>query len=332
MAEDKQVDAMARRAMGLEQVDDTPSATPDPLGETEDKDRPTAQEQAASEGAPVTEADKMGASPVSYEVKFGDNDVRQLSPEQISSTFNRYRDLNYKQMQNKPINDVAEALMGRYGADPYQIAEEMIKHAQEREGKVGSEGNPEMPADSDAAGLRKWEEENAVSLPPGYGQIAENMQQLQQMQAQTQQMLQSVVANSQAVADAGQEAVMGAESQMQQASQQQIANNLDKVQNSLGLPDEAAQDFMMFVAERGFTLEDMVDPQIALTLGQDFKNQRNSSEFDRLRSQAERRQAVTGSIGSAPATPATSATPTDEVDDTMQRLAAAKMEERNRPL
>ena len=154
MAEDKQVDAMARRAMGLEQVDDTPSATPDPLGETEDKDRPTAQEQASSEGAPVTEADKMAASPISYEVKFGDNDVRQLSPEQISSTFNRYRDLNYKQMQNKPINDVAEALMGRYGADPYQIAEEMIKHAQEREGRVGSEGNPEMPADSDAAGLR----------------------------------------------------------------------------------------------------------------------------------------------------------------------------------
>jgi len=332
MAEDKQIDEIARRAMGLEQVDDTPSATPDPLGETEDKDRPTAQEKASAAGAPVTEADKMDASPVSYEVKFGDNDVRQLSPEQISSTFNRYRDLNYKQMQMKPVNDVAEALMGKYGADPYQVAEAMIKHAQEQEGKVGSEGNPELGTDTDSAGLRKWEEENAVSLPPGYAKIAQNMDALQEMQAQTQKMLQSVVANSQAVADAGQEAVMGAESQIQQASNQQIANNLDKVQNALGLPDEAAQDFMMFVAERGFTLEDMVDPQIALTLGQDFKNQRNSSEFDRLRSQAERRQAVTGSIGSAPATPATAATPTDEVDDTMQRLAAAKMEERNRPL
>ena len=329
---DENVERMARNAMGLEQVDDTPSAKPDPLAEQEDKDRPTDQERAAAAGAPVTESDKMDAPPVSYEVKFGDNDVRQLSPEQISSTFNRYRDLNYRHGQMKPITDTAAALMERYGADPYQVAEQMIRTAQEQEGRVGSEDNPEVPNSSDAAGLRKWEEENAVSLPPGYQEIARNMQNLQEMQGQTQQMLQSVIANSQAVADAGQEAVMGAESQMQQASQQQIANNLDKVQNSLGLPDEAAQDFMMFVAERGFTLEDMVDPQIALTLGQDFKNQRNSSEFDRLRSQAERRTAYTGSMGSAPATPATEAAPTDEVDDTMQRLAAAKNAERNRPL
>ena len=40
---------------------------------------------------------------------------------------------------------------------------------------------------------------------------------------------------------------------------QSIANNLDQAQAALRLPDDKGNDFMIFAAERGFTLEDFAD-------------------------------------------------------------------------
>ena len=45
-----------------------------------------------------------------YKVKMGDKE-RTLTPQQISSTFERYRDLNHKQAQMKPVMDLAEKMM-----------------------------------------------------------------------------------------------------------------------------------------------------------------------------------------------------------------------------
>ena len=62
----------------------------------------TPQEQAAQVASPQTEGDKTQEAAVMYKVKMGDKE-RTLTPQQISSTFERYRDLNHKQAQMKPL-------------------------------------------------------------------------------------------------------------------------------------------------------------------------------------------------------------------------------------
>ena len=330
------VDRMAAQAMGVEPTPATPSTAPDPLGATEDKDRPTEQENAAEKGAPETEADKMKADPVTYEVAFGDKDKRKLTDAQIASTFGRYRDLNYKHSQMKPVFDVANVLMERYGGDAADVAKAMIDAAKKEEasqrGEVRSEGNPEINEDVGNDALKVWEEENAVKAPPGYRAIAQNMQALQEMQLRTQQMMQQVVAGTQAVGDAAQQTVSGAAQQAEMASRQQIANNLDRAQAKVGLPDEAGQDFMMFATEMGFTPEDFVDADLTVRVAEAFANSLKSGEYDRMRSINERRTAYTGTMGDSPSTSTTAAEPTDEMDDTLNRLAQATLSQRNQPL
>ena len=70
----------------------------------------TPQEQAAQVASPQTEGDKTQEAAVMYKVKMGDKE-RTLTPQQISSTFERYRDLNHKQAQMKPVMDLAEKMM-----------------------------------------------------------------------------------------------------------------------------------------------------------------------------------------------------------------------------
>ena len=118
--------------------------------------------------------------------------------------------------------------------------------------------------------------------------------------ADTQQMLKMVLAQSQGVANAGKAALEVGNTNQINAVRQQIGNNIDRVQQSLGLPDTAADDFMMFAAERGFTMEDFVDPAMTLKVMTDFKNNMNSPEMERMKAIASRRQAYTGSLGSTP--------------------------------
>jgi ElaB/YqjD/DUF883 family membrane-anchored ribosome-binding protein len=116
--------------------------------------------------------------------------------------------------------------------------------------------------------LKQWEEENAASLPPGYKDIIvggqQSMQQMQQQLDETRQMLQQVLAQSQGVADAARQGVQQGQQQQIDSVRQQIGNNIDRVQQALQLPDDKAEDFMTFAAERGFTLEDFVDPQLTV--------------------------------------------------------------------
>ena len=55
----------------------------------------TVQEAAEQKGSPKTEGDRVQQDPLVYKVKMGDEE-RALTPEQISSTFSRYKDLNYR--------------------------------------------------------------------------------------------------------------------------------------------------------------------------------------------------------------------------------------------
>lgn len=300
----------------------------------------SAQDKAAASGSPETEGDKQNADPVIYDIKVGDK-TRKMTPQQISDTLGRYAEINYLHSQTKPHLEAMGGLMKEAGIkDPKEFASHMkaLMQANQKNPQMGNtEGDvsgdnktSDKPrsADDISAQLSKWEEDNAASLPPGYkemmqgsGQVGQIAQQMQQMQ----QMLRAVLAQSAGTADASRAAMQDAQSQKGQAIQRQIANNIDRVQQHLGLPDDKANDFMVFAAERGYTLEDFLDIQLAAKVMGDFKNNMDSPEMERMRQIAQRRQAFTGSMGAtpsaggAPAAPGT-ASPLDKmIDAAMQK-------------
>ena len=66
-------------------------------------EKPTEVEKAQEAVSPTTEADNsMDESMTMIKVDFN-GDVRDLSTNQIKETFGRYKDANYKLMQQKPM-------------------------------------------------------------------------------------------------------------------------------------------------------------------------------------------------------------------------------------
>jgi hypothetical protein len=296
-------------------------------------ERATAQETATEQAAPKDESRKIAEDAIVYEVEFGPDDKRKLTPAQIKSTMERYAALNHEHANMKPVMEVAKALMQRYGANSQQFAEALanLVKAQESnptmgntQGRQPDKAGVQQPNTPEADPLAKWEEENAASLPPGYRDLMSTQRQMQQMLMQTQQMMQSMMARGQGVADAARVATQDVQSQRTQAIRQTIANNLDRAQQALQLPDTAAQDFMTFAAERGFTLEDFIDPQMTQKVMSDFRSVMQTPEMERLRGIAERRQAYTGMLGSAPSAPAQTPDPSQAPFDRMVQGAMAR--------
>lgn len=316
---------------------------PNPAMQAGGPDKDTPSDKANTAGSPSDEGDRMSAEAIAYEIEFGENDKRKLTPNQIKSTFERYRDLNYKHSSMKPVLDVAEAVLkANPGATPEALARFMIDVAKREKAnpmvmgadKPGAnqpgpaaKDRPSDDADLDDETLSAWERDNAASLPPGYRNMSKGQKRIEAMLAQTQQMLQAVLARSQGVADASRAAQGDLRTQQVQNIRRTIGNNLDRVQAHLQIPDDAAKDFMAFAAERGYTMEDFVDPQLTFKVMTDFKNTMNSPELDRLRSVHQRRQAFTGAMSPTPASgagagsPAPGATP-----DPFQSLLAGTMQ------
>jgi hypothetical protein len=331
------VEAIAAQQMGVDpQMQQQQQQRPAP---------PTAEEQASEAGAPTTEAQQMAADPIMYEIAFGDQ-KRNLTPEQISSTFQRYSALNHRNALLAPVHSVIEKIMSdNPNMNPQQLAEAMqaAYQAQASNPQMGQQqqrpnhplgamqGQQNASNEDISAQLARWEEENAVSLPPGYKDTiingGQSMQQMQQQLMQTQQMLQMVLAQTQGVADAARQGVGDAQNQQVNAIRQSIANNVDRAQAALRLPDEAANDFMTFATERGYTMEDFTDPQLTIKVMTDFRNNMNSPEMDRLRQIAQRRQAYTGSLGSAPSA-GQPARPTDAAPPEFEQLVDSAMSSR----
>lgn len=299
------VDNIAAKQMGVAPEQQAPAK--------EEPKTDTAQDKAADKGSPQTEGDKAQEPAIVYDVAFGDQ-TRQLTPQQIASTFERYSALNHKQAQYKPVLDLVDQYMRNTGTNPKQFAKQLSalqKAAQANPQMGNTEGDksgppyPKSQKSSDLdTNLRKWEEDNAASLPPGYRDMVvgqqQGMAQMQQQLAQTQKMLQQVLAQSQGMTAAAKEGMAGATNKQAQAIKQQIANNIDRSQQALKLPDDKAQDFMTFAAERGYTMEDFADIQLTYKVMQDFRNNMDSPEMERMRQIAQRRQAFTGSLGSTP--------------------------------
>lgn len=328
------IDAIAANTMGVEpQMPQQAAPAPEPK-------KDSAADTAAIQGSPETEGDKMSADAIIYEIDFGETDNegnkknRKLTPQQIKSTFDRYSAMNFKNAQYKPITDVIENYMkANPGATPKQIAEQLenISKAGESNPTMGNtDGAKSQSPDEMSASLSKWEEDNAATLPPGYKEMmtanGSGMAEMQTALAETQNMLKMVLANSQGVADAAKGQVQGAQNEQINAVRGQIANNIDRVQQALGLPDSAADDFMVFAAERGFTMEDFVDPQMTIKVMQDFKNNMDGPEMERMRGIAQRRQAFTGSLGATPSAGG-NATPSPE-GSTFDQFANSAMAKR----
>lgn len=310
------VDGIAAKRMGVDPQQAAPAPAPQGLPPQAPPQAPpeaSNQDKAAEQGSPKTEGDKMSADAIVYQVDFGEGQgQRDLTPQQIKSTFDRYSSMNYKNAQYKPVYDLVDQIMrDNPNLNSKQVAEQMnnIYKAQESNPTMGNtegkkSGNPsDGPSDLDSS-LEKWEQENAASLPPGYKEMIQGgqqgMQQMQQELARTQAMIRQMAAQNQGVADAAKTQVQNSTSQQVEAVRQQIANNLDRVQQGLKLPAEKAQDFMVFAAERGYTLEDFADPQLTVNVMSDFKNNMDSPEMERMRGISQRRQAFTGSLGSTP--------------------------------
>ena len=307
-------------------------------------DAPTTEQEAASQaGAPQTEGDKSQQDPVTYKVKFGDQE-RELTEAQIAQTFERYRDLNHKHASMKPIVGLAERMMQASGARPDQLAQYMeaaakafTKNAQFGGNRPKGPGvaQPQQPGPNAgqpmAANLddefRKYEDENAISLPPGYRENMTRMQRMEQAMQSQMGMMQQMLSRMSGAAQQGAQSAQSAQADRQQVVQGTIANNLDRAQQQAGLADEDGQAFMAYAGERGYTIEDFADPDLTMAVVGDFKNHKNTPEFERLQSAMQRREAFlkTGNPSAAGGAPGGTK---PQGDPTLERLASAAMQKR----
>ena len=314
---------------------------PAPEAKPEPKEAPeTAQEKAVAAASPETEGDKSQAEAIIYNVKIGDQD-RQLSPSQIAGTYERYRDLNFKQAQMKPVNDLAGLIMEKTGKSPEDAAKlmaaglkAMSKNAQMGQARPKQQGvaQPVAPQQGDAASasaklneeFQKYEDENAISLPPGYQQMNSEIAEMKRMMGQMVNMNQNIMQQAMAAGQQGNQSREEAMQSREDAIANTIRNNLDKAQQQAGLPDEALDDFRAYALERGYTAEDFVDMGLTNKVVNDFKNQMNAPEFERIREMAKRREAYLRSQSGGP----TSEAAEMGGDDTLARLAQNAMNKR----
>ena len=314
-------------------------------------DKREATEKAA---APQTEGDKVSepaAEPVSneelsalYKIKIGDSE-RELTDKQIAGTFERYRDLNFKHSQMKPVIDTVGQLMERTGIDAETMNNEIIAalKAKQHNPQMGQQSNAPNTTQQGEKGeapndllsgdmLAQYEEQNAVQLPPGYRDLVASRDQTSQQLAQMQQMMQQLLAQSQGVANAARQAGQQQSVDRAQLMQQRIGQNIDQAaQRHLGTTDQSASnDFLAFIYERGYTTDDFVDAALADRAMADFANLRNQPEMERLRQAAQRRQAFSfnGTMGNTAGQGAAEAAAPSDPQTPFEQMADAAMTKR----
>ena len=115
MAKDPMLERIVAKQLGDQPAAEAQAA---PQKKPEPSEKPTVQEQAAKEASPKTEGDKQQEEAIMYAVKMGDK-TRQLTPAQIAGTFERYKDLNYKNQVMAPVNKLVESLMNPSNGKKY---------------------------------------------------------------------------------------------------------------------------------------------------------------------------------------------------------------------
>lgn len=353
-------DANAQQATAPEQVADpsmeVPAGTPpQPVPQQQaqkQEDKPTEVEKAQEAVSPKTEADNsMDESVTMIKVDFGNGDVRDLSSNQIKETFNRYKDANYKLMQNKPMQpamDFIQSIVNGASKNGQQVgADDVVQFLQ-----AASQAyikNPTMGAQKDPTPdrqgtpvtnmanletefedqIKRWEEENAVSLPPMFREGFKTIQALQNDNANMRQTMNQFLASAgQINQDAAQTAV-AAEQQAQDAYRQTAANNLNEIQAKYKLPDSESDDFFTFAYERGFTQEDFIDIGLVDKIMGDYVAVKGTPEMERLREMAKKRVAYTGNVTATPGSASAGGVKSDPNMDFINKVAEDAMKKRN---
>ena len=283
-----------------------------PAPQQQNEPNQTAMEAAVQAVSPTDES-RME----SFTVDFGDGNMRELTPSQIKSTFQRYSALNHKHQTKfknaEPVVDFVNQVIEEAAKTGAQLSPQDVLafltqggHQQNVQGaNLGHNTYGQAGVnDGEDDPLAQWERENAVTLPPGLRESYAKSQMLEGELIKTQEMMAQILAAAQGVGQQSQQQAMTADQQHRMALKNTIVNNLSSAQAQLGLSDGDEQDFMQFAFSRGYTVEDFIDPQLTVAVATDFRNNKNSPEMDRLRSMAQRRQAFTGNVQGAPAGPA----------------------------
>ena len=164
------IDRVASNQMG---VDPTQAQAP----KKEADEKPTETEKAVEEGSPKVESDAMDENPVLYKILMGkdadgNDEYRDLSPEQISATLKRYAALNHKNAEMKPVNMVIEAaIKNGLAKDPMDAARQLVNLMKAGDkntelGETDGTTNVALKEQAQASGdmFAQYEEDNAISL------------------------------------------------------------------------------------------------------------------------------------------------------------------------
>ena len=227
----------------------------------------------------------------------------------------------------KPVNMVIEAaIKNGIAKDPMDAARQLVNllKAGDKNAELGdTDGTTNVTLKEQAGDLfAQYEEDNAISLPPGYREMMAALPQITQQNQQLMQAVQAMLQNAQGSAKQGAELAASGIADKSSAMATRIANNLDRMAQKTGLSEDQAEDFRIFAFERGYTSEDFLDPQLAMKVGTDYKNSVQSGDMERLRDIAKRRQAFTGTVGNTPQSEMASETGVEaEGNSTLDRLA-----------
>jgi hypothetical protein len=128
----------------------------------------------------------------------------------------------------------------------------------------------------------------------------DGMAEMRSQNSELRGLLEKVIQGQQGVTDSTQKQLDSTDMREGNVIQQRIGNNLAQAQSALNLPDEAEQEFMQFAYSRGYTVEDFIDPELTMTIAQDFKANQDAPELERLRGITQKRQAFTGNSSGTP--------------------------------
>ena len=324
----------------------------------------TKMEAATKTVAPNTESQNAKAQPFEFfEIDLGDGKKEVMSPEQIKGMATRYKDLNYQhQTKYAPMKDAIgflSDLRTQAAADGHEISDadfnkfvmsaiasyahnptqgaaahgqgpattSPAKTNQSVDTKTGSVAHN---ANNMEAMLSQWEQENAVSLPPMYKEAIAKTSGMEAQLNEMRMMMQQLAQGSTSALTAAQDQVSQAKTINSQAGYQRIGNNLKQVQLKYQLPDDAEQPFMAFIQERGYMIEDLMDPTLADKLGSDFKSVLQTPDLERLKAVHQKRQAFTGTTAPSSSQGAAAPSASPDADQSfIDTVAMEHMKKRN---
>jgi len=320
-----------------------PNVPPPPVAEPKD----SAQDAANTAAAPVTEDDKAKAESVEYEVAVTIGDT-PYTKKQIEGTMSRYKALNHRNAQLKPVMSVIEEYMR---SNPNRTVQDIATDlASIAKGGAASPtlGDPNTPSNPQvnvsevqsnsnedvSAALKEWAKKNALDdLPPGIENLLAMNDTSNAVNGRMDNMegvLRQIIPMLQGGMDAMKQNSQDVSAQADQNRMNSIAVNIDRAQNALRIPDDQAPQFETWMQMIGLTLDDFLDADDAYKYMQEFDGHLKSNQFDQLKAMTEKRLAYTGGLGS---TPTAQGAPAPAAEgDRLGQMAQKIMSSRNQSL